>query len=43
MSEMSIMALMRIIKDHLKSINRPMIRLNEFDYLDDCFNDLNRY
>ena len=43
MNEMSIMDLMRNIKYHLKSINRPMTRLNEFDDLDNCFNHLNRH
>ena len=41
---MSIMTLMGIIKDHLKSINRPVIIINEFDDLDeinDYLNDLN--
>ena len=46
---MSIMDLTEIIKDHFKSINRPMMRLNEFNEFDDLgnldsyFNDLNRH
>ena len=42
---MSIIYLMGIITDHFKSTNRPMMRLNEFDDVDDLndyLNDQNR-
>ena len=46
---MSVMDFIGIIKDHLKSINCPMMRLNEYNKFDDLdslynfSNDINSY